>query len=119
MGDALVGPNARSKVVGMSSPRQAIEEQRSILSVTSVMPEPVSPDRQPCTGGEDGYQRELTRQDTCTKIVRRIRALVTKLLPVEVEIAQISDATSSIITPQVINAFAQCGGDFTEAVPFW
>lgn len=51
--------------------------------------------------------------------MRRIRALVTKLLPVEVEVDAISDATSSIITPQVINAFAQCGGDFAEAVPFW
>lgn len=52
------------------------------------------------------------------ELVRRIRALVTKLLPVEVELSDISDATSSIITPEVIKAFGQCGGDFAEAIPF-
>jgi hypothetical protein len=61
----------------------------------------------------------LIAQDTATKIVRRIRALVTRLLPVQVEIDSISDATSSIITPKVIEAFSKCGGDFAEAVPFW
>lgn len=53
------------------------------------------------------------------EIVRRIRAMATKLLPVEVEISDISDATSSIITPEVIDAFSKCGGDFIEAVPYW
>ena len=56
---------------------------------------------------------------TClVEIVRRIRAMANKLLPVQVEISDISDATSSIITPEVIEAFANCGGDFGEAVPF-
>jgi hypothetical protein len=50
--------------------------------------------------------------------VRRIRALVTRLLPVEVELSDIQDATSSIVTPEVIEAFGKCGGDFAEAVPF-
>ena len=45
--------------------------------------------------------------------------MTTRLLPVEVEISDISDATSSIITPEVIQAYAQCGGDFAEAIPFW
>jgi hypothetical protein len=45
--------------------------------------------------------------------------MANKLLPVQVEISDISDATSSIITPEVIEAFANCGGDFGEAVPFW
>lgn len=44
---------------------------------------------------------------------------MTKLLPVQVDLEQISDATSSIVTPEVIAAFAKCGGDFAEAVPFW
>ncbi|ORY27438.1 hypothetical protein BCR39DRAFT_538029 [Naematelia encephala] len=74
----------------------AVEEQRSILSARSVAPEP----------------------DTVSKIVRRIRALTTRLLPVQVEIDAISDATSSIITPEVIEAFAKCGGDFGEVVTF-
>jgi len=54
-----------------------------------------------------------------SEIVKRIRAMATKLLPVQVEISDISDATSSIITPEVVAAFAKCGGDFAEAVPFW
>lgn len=45
--------------------------------------------------------------------------MTTKLLPVEVEISDISDATSSIITPDVIDAYSKCGGDFIEAVPYW
>jgi hypothetical protein len=54
-----------------------------------------------------------------TEIVKRIRALTNKLLPVEVEVSDISSATSSIITPGVIEAYGKCGGDFGEAVPFW
>jgi hypothetical protein len=54
-----------------------------------------------------------------SEIVRRLRALVIKLLPVEVVLSDIEDATSSIITPEVIQAFAKAGGDFSEAVPFW
>ncbi|GFZ42615.1 hypothetical protein JCM24511_00332 [Saitozyma sp. JCM 24511] len=74
----------------------AVEEQRSILSTNSRLPCP----------------------DTTNKIVRRLRALIIKLLPVEVELSDIEDATSSIITPEVIQAFAKAGGDFSEAVPF-
>jgi hypothetical protein len=54
-----------------------------------------------------------------SELVKRIRALANKLLPVEVELSAITDATSSIITPEVIETFAKCGGDFGEAVPFW
>jgi hypothetical protein len=42
-----------------------------------------------------------------------------KLLPVEVEVDSITDATSSIITPEVVLAFQKAGGDFEESVPFW
>jgi hypothetical protein len=45
--------------------------------------------------------------------------MANKLLPVQVEIASITDATSSIISPEVIEAFAKAGGDFGEAIPFW
>ncbi|AAW41031.2 calcium activated cation channel, putative [Cryptococcus deneoformans JEC21] len=74
----------------------AVEEQRSVLSFRSSAPEP----------------------DTITKLVKRCRAMIVKLLPVEVELSQITDATSSVITPQVITSFAKSGGDFEEAVPF-
>lgn len=39
-----------------------------------------------------------------------------KLLPVEVPLDSISDPTSRIITPQVINAYMDAAGDFMEAV---
>lgn len=74
----------------------AAEEQCSILSVRSVLATP----------------------DTIAKLHRRIRMMITTLLPLEVEPTEITVATSSVITPDVIKAFSKCGGDFTEAVPF-
>ncbi|KAF8639757.1 hypothetical protein AX17_001019 [Amanita inopinata Kibby_2008] len=56
--------------------------------------------------------------DTIAKLVSRLRALVLQLLPVEVEPAAISNATSHIITPQVISAFMAAAGDFVEALPY-
>jgi hypothetical protein len=45
--------------------------------------------------------------------------MATRLLPVEVELDVITDATGPVITPEVVNAFRKAGGDFEEAVPFW
>lgn len=45
--------------------------------------------------------------------------MAVKLLPIEVELDEITDATSSIVTPEVVTAFYKAGGDFGEAVPFW
>ncbi|GHJ83748.1 hypothetical protein NliqN6_0150 [Naganishia liquefaciens] len=72
------------------------EERVSLMTTHSVLPEP----------------------DTMTKIVKRIRVMTYKLLPVEVEADALTDPTSSIITPKVIQAYSRCGGDFAEAVPF-
>lgn len=44
--------------------------------------------------------------------------MILKLIPVEVNLEDITDATSSIVSPVVVAAFAQAGGDFSEAVPF-
>lgn len=44
--------------------------------------------------------------------------MVLKLLPVQVEIDLITEATSSIITPEVVKSFAQAAGDFTNVAPF-
>ena len=44
--------------------------------------------------------------------------MILKLLPVEVDADEITNSTSSIITPEVIDAFASAGGDFSEAIPF-
>lgn len=56
--------------------------------------------------------------DTLTKLVKRLRALATKLLPVEVDVESINDPTSRIITPNVVSAFSDAAGDFVEALPY-
>lgn len=48
--------------------------------------------------------------------MRRVRTLTLKLLPLEVPLETISDPTSRIITPQVVNAYIAAAGDFTDAV---
>ncbi|OBZ76077.1 Calcium channel YVC1 [Grifola frondosa] len=72
------------------------EEQTSILSVESLHPSP----------------------ETTTSLVRRVRTLTLKLLPVEVPEDSISDPTSRVITPQVVNAYIAAAGDFLEALPY-
>ncbi|KAG0709856.1 hypothetical protein DFH29DRAFT_841605 [Suillus ampliporus] len=56
--------------------------------------------------------------DHCIELVNRLRALATKLLPVEVDEESINDPTSRIITPHVISAFSDAAGDFVEALPY-
>ncbi|KAJ3772193.1 calcium activated cation channel [Lentinula raphanica] len=56
--------------------------------------------------------------ETLTKLVKRLRALTLKLLPVEVDPQAINEPTSRIITPQVISAYRAAAGDFDEALPY-
>ncbi|KAF9006592.1 hypothetical protein BDQ17DRAFT_1352015 [Cyathus striatus] len=56
--------------------------------------------------------------DTLTKLVKRLRALTFTLLPVEVDPASITDPTSRVITPEVIQAYRFAAGDFFEALPY-
>ncbi|KAG9037681.1 hypothetical protein FRB95_004527 [Tulasnella sp. JGI-2019a] len=72
------------------------EEQVSLLSKISSHPSPA----------------------TITKIIRRLRAMTLKLLPVQVETSQLIEPTSRIITPQVIAAYAKAAGDFTDCLPY-
>jgi len=51
-----------------------------------------------------------------TELVRRLRAMVLQLLPVEVSPAEIKRPTSRIISPQVVSAFMGAAGDFVETV---
>ncbi|CAE6411686.1 unnamed protein product [Rhizoctonia solani] len=74
----------------------AMEDQVSLLSTRSVQPSP----------------------DTLTKLIKRIRALTLKLLPLEVEPDAITDPTSRIVTPAVIAAYVEAAGDFGEALPY-
>ena len=50
------------------------------------------------------------------EIVKRLRALTLKLLPMEVDVETLNDPTSRVITPAVISAYAEAAGDFHEAV---
>ncbi|EJF62394.1 calcium activated cation channel [Dichomitus squalens] len=72
------------------------EDQISVLSVQSLDPSP----------------------DTITSLVRRVKTLTLKLLPLEVPPDTISDPTGRIITPAVINAYIDAAGDFVEALPY-
>ncbi|OAX44017.1 hypothetical protein K503DRAFT_846787 [Rhizopogon vinicolor AM-OR11-026] len=63
-------------------------------------------------------QSKKPTPDTLTKLVKRLRALTTTLLPVEVDEESINDPTSRIITPNVISAFSDAAGDFVEALPY-
>ncbi|GAA94492.1 uncharacterized protein L969DRAFT_91548 [Mixia osmundae IAM 14324] len=54
----------------------------------------------------------------CSLIVRRIKALTLELLPIEVSLDDLTDPTSSIITSDVVKAYALIGGDFADCVPY-
>ncbi|KAF9247409.1 hypothetical protein BU15DRAFT_84908 [Melanogaster broomeanus] len=56
--------------------------------------------------------------DTVTKLVKRLRALTLRLLPVEVDVKSISDPTSRIITPNVVSTYVDAAGDFVDALPY-
>ncbi|GAA6008524.1 hypothetical protein JCM11491_004508 [Sporobolomyces phaffii] len=55
---------------------------------------------------------------TVTRIVTRIQALALELLPIQVDLDEITSPTSSIITKECIDAFAQIAGDFDHCLPF-
>ncbi|EGO02051.1 hypothetical protein SERLA73DRAFT_71198 [Serpula lacrymans var. lacrymans S7.3] len=72
------------------------DEQASVLSTKTLKPSP----------------------DTLTKLIKRLRALTVKLLPVEVDVKSINDATSRVVTPNVVSAYIAAAGDFGEALPY-
>jgi hypothetical protein len=102
----------------------AFEEQGSLMSARSIMPQPVSRGSLSLSGpllysaDTCSLSSGQISQNTVTKLVKRVRLMILKLIPVEVNLEDITDATSSIVSPVVVAAFAQAGGDFSEAVPF-
>lgn len=72
---------------------------------------------------EDGQRnrpvacREVPPQ-ICSKIVSRIKAMVLRLLPLEVESEDITSATGSILNRDVVKAFHTAGGDYSDAIPY-
>ena len=50
------------------------------------------------------------------EIIKRLRAMTLKLLPIEVDQNTLNDPISRIITPRVISAYNKAAGDFQDAV---
>ncbi|PCH40875.1 calcium activated cation channel [Wolfiporia cocos MD-104 SS10] len=77
-------------------------------------------------GGEDSEHSSLFHSVnahhpspvTVTNLIRRVRALTLRLLPMEVPQASIIDPTSRVIPPQVVDAYMVAAGDFLEALPY-
>ncbi|KIO12590.1 hypothetical protein M404DRAFT_684182 [Pisolithus tinctorius Marx 270] len=64
------------------------------------------------------FHPEKPSPDTLTKLIRRLRALTLRLLPVEVDTKSLSVPGSRIITPQVISAYVDAAGDFYNELPY-
>ncbi|KAI0254847.1 hypothetical protein BJV78DRAFT_881185 [Lactifluus subvellereus] len=73
-----------------------MEENRSLVSVASVVPTP----------------------DTLAKLIKRLRVLTSTLLPLEVSPQNINDPTGRVITPSVVSAYMAAAGDLVEALPY-
>ncbi|KAF8450621.1 hypothetical protein L210DRAFT_3618243 [Boletus edulis BED1] len=56
--------------------------------------------------------------DTLTKLIKRLRALTLRLLPLEVDVKIINDPINRIITPHVMLSYMQAAGDFSDALPY-
>ncbi|KAM6496066.1 hypothetical protein JOM56_008772 [Amanita muscaria] len=56
--------------------------------------------------------------DTVRKLVKRLRAMILHLLPIEVPPEEIKEPISRIITSRVISTFVAAAGDFGEALPY-
>ncbi|GAA5971515.1 hypothetical protein JCM3765_001224, partial [Sporobolomyces pararoseus] len=55
---------------------------------------------------------------TVSRIVTRIQALALELLPIQVDLEEITSPTSSILTKDVVEAFSKIAGDFDHCLPF-
>ncbi|GAA5874877.1 hypothetical protein JCM1840_003912 [Sporobolomyces johnsonii] len=55
---------------------------------------------------------------TDTRIVTRIQALTLELLPIQVDLEELTSPTSSILTKDVVEAYSQIAGDFSHCLPF-
>ncbi|KAG8922818.1 hypothetical protein FRC03_008681 [Tulasnella sp. 419] len=78
------------------SNREMQDDEASLISRVSVRPNP----------------------DVVTKIIKRLRALTLKLLPLQVDTEELVNPTSRIITPSVISAYSKAAGDYAECLPY-
>lgn len=62
--------------------------------------------------------RHVFHPKTVTRIVTRIQALCLELLPIQVDLAELTSPTSSILTKDAVDAFSKIAGDFDHCLPF-
>lgn len=98
----------------MEAPNGAAEDQVSLMSTMSTHPSPQTATSESQRTTEAGIG--LTTLTRCTEIIKRLRAMTLKLLPVQVDQETLVDPTSRVITPKVISAYSKAAGDFPEAV---
>ncbi|GAA6005847.1 hypothetical protein JCM10207_007248 [Rhodosporidiobolus poonsookiae] len=70
------------------------------------------------TGGNDDDKHEHYHPRTVQRITTRIQALTLELLPIQVDLEELTSPTSSILTPKVIDAYSKIAGDFSPCLPF-
>ncbi|KAK4053593.1 Calcium channel yvc1 [Microbotryomycetes sp. JL221] len=69
-------------------------------------------------GGADSHLQHTIHPRTVTRIVERIKALTLELLPIQVELDEITSPVSSILTKDVVEAYSLIAGDFDRCLPF-
>ncbi|BGP17215.1 hypothetical protein JCM10213_004615 [Rhodosporidiobolus nylandii] len=67
--------------------------------------------------GEGAHHHEF-HMKTVQRIVTRIQALTLELLPIQVDLNELTSPTSSVLTKDVVEAYSVIGGDFAACLPF-
>ncbi|BGP17286.1 Calcium channel yvc1 [Rhodosporidiobolus nylandii] len=67
--------------------------------------------------GEGAHHHEF-HPKTVQRIITRIQALTLELLPIQVDLDELTSPTSSILTKDVVEAYSVIAGDFAACLPF-
>ncbi|TNY22210.1 hypothetical protein DMC30DRAFT_362069 [Rhodotorula diobovata] len=69
-------------------------------------------------GDDNKKHQHVFHPKTVSRVVTRIEALILELLPIQVDLDDLTSPTSSILTKDVVEAFGQLAGDFSACMPF-
>ncbi|GAA6040060.1 hypothetical protein JCM8097_004760 [Rhodosporidiobolus ruineniae] len=86
------------------------QESRGLLRDLEAPLRPISP--------RANHPKHEYHPRTVQRIVTRIQALTLELLPIQVDLDDLTSPTSSILTKDVIDAYAAIAGDFSACLPF-
>ncbi|GAA6002851.1 uncharacterized protein JCM10292_001338 [Rhodotorula paludigena] len=76
-----------------------------------------SPSRRRAKDG-GGHPAHHFHPQTVSRVVTRAIALTLELLPIQVDLAELTSPTSSILTQDVVEAYGALAGDFHPCLPF-